>query len=140
MSTPNPSSLSHPAMQSQPEPALTTTPTTQDQEMLVGSSTSKKSSMYIPTVGDDTITDKEHICLHKFISQMTCPSWQVAPPRNLGEKKHGKLKADELRSCIKFDILTAFAQLWASNADMNDESALRRKKVVNSTILLAMAI
>ena len=71
---------------------------------------------------------------------MTCPSWQVAPPRNLGEKKHGKLKADELRSCIKFDILTAFAQLWASNADMNDESVLRRKKVVNSTILLAMAI
>ena len=124
MSTPNPSSLSHPAMQSQPEPALTTTPTTQDQEMLVREQYVKEVPD-VPTVGDDAITDKEHIRLHKFISQMTCPSWQVAPPRNLGEKKHGKLKADELRSCIKFDILTAFAQLWASNADMNDESALR---------------
>ena len=60
MSTPNPSSLSHPAMQSQPEPALTTTPTTQDQEMLVREQYIKE-VLNVPTVGDDAITDKEHI-------------------------------------------------------------------------------
>ena len=111
-------------MQSQPEPALTTTTTTQDQEMLVGEQYVKE-VLDVHTVGDDAITDKECICLHKLISQMTRPSWQVAPPRNLGEKKHGKLKANELRLCIKFDIPTAFAQLWASDTDVNDKSVLR---------------
>ena len=136
--TPTNHSPSHPAIQSQSAPAPATSRATQD-EMLVGDGYIEE-VLAVPVVGDDIITDKELSHLHKFLSQTTRPSWHAAPPSNLGEKKHGKLKADQLRSCIEFDIPTAIAQLWAEDTTSDNESARRRKKLVDSTILLATAI
>jgi len=63
-------------------------------------------------VGDDAINSKELKRLHTFLSQTTRPSWHTPPPSNLGEAKHGKLKADQWRSCIEFDVPVAMAQIW----------------------------
>ncbi|KIM80258.1 hypothetical protein PILCRDRAFT_52868, partial [Piloderma croceum F 1598] len=72
-------------------------------------------------VGDDVIHSKELKHIQSFISQTTRPSWHMAPPNNLGEAKHGKLKADQWRSCIEFDVPAAMAQIW----DFNKRGSIR---------------
>ena len=136
--TPTNHSPSHPVIQSQSAPTPATSQATQD-EMLVGDGYIEE-VLAVPVVGGDIIADKELGHLHKFLSQTTCPSWHAAPLSNLGKKKHGKLKADQLRLCIKFDIPTAIAQLWAEDTTSDNESACRHKKLIDSTILLATAI
>lgn len=130
--------MPQPTTQSSPTPGPTANVDVEDVEMLVGEEYIEE-TLAVPTVGDDVITDKERGRLHKFLSQTIRPTWHAAPPRNLGEKRHSKLKADQLRSCIEFDIPTAIAQLWASDVPV-DESTRRRKLLVKSTILLATAI
>jgi hypothetical protein len=94
------------------------------------------------TVGDDSVNSEELKRLQSFISQTTRPSWHTSPPRNLGEAKHGKLKADQWRSCIEFDVPTAMAQIWDFDGQGHeaDERSQRRKKLVEATLLLATAI
>ena len=93
-------------------------------------------------VGDDTINSKELKHIQSFISQTTRPSWHMAPPSNLGEAKHGKLKADQLRSSIEFDVPAAMAQIWDfdKRGCEDNERVRRQKKLAEATILLATAI
>ena len=93
-------------------------------------------------VGDDGVNLKEMTRMHTFISQTTRPSWHAPPPSNLGEAKHGKLKADQHRSCMKFDVPCAIAQIWLHDkqGSEDNERAQRQKKLVEATILLATAI
>jgi len=76
------------------------------------------------------------------MSQTIHPSWHTLPPSNLGEAKHGKLKADQWRSCMEFDMPAAVAQIWVhgSRSSEDDEQIQRQKKLVQATILLATAI
>jgi hypothetical protein len=76
--------------------------------------------------------------LQKQIPDTTRPSWHVAPPSNLGESKHGKLKADQWRSCIEFDIPVSLAQMWSSNDERT--TGPTREVILRSTFLLATAI
>ena len=62
-------------------------------------------------VGDDALHLKELERLHKFLTQINCPSWHTPPPQNPGEASHGKLKADQWQSAIEFDIPTAIAHV-----------------------------
>jgi hypothetical protein len=91
-------------------------------------------------VGDDGVSTKELKRIHKFLSETTRPSWHAPPPKNLGEASHGKLKADQLRSSIEFDVPAAIAQIWGCDSESDDEGVQRRKKLVHATILLATAI
>jgi hypothetical protein len=59
-------------------------------------------------VGDDGVNVKELKWIHIFLSQTTRPSWHTPPPKNLGEKSHRKMKADQWRSSIEFDVGTVF--------------------------------
>ena len=95
-----------------------------------------------PVVGDDALNLKELKRLQTFISQTTRPSWLTPPPSNLGEAKHGKLKADQWRSCIEFDVPTAMAQIWILDRQEHEdnERTRRQKKLVEATLLLATAI
>ena len=93
------------------------------------------------TVGDDAVNQNELKSIHTYISQTIRPTWHTPPPSNLGEASHGKLKADQWRSAIEFDIPAAIAQIWQSNGrDMETEKLQRRKKLIDATFLLATAI
>ena len=71
------------------------------------------------------------------------PRWHAAPPANLGQVSHGKLKADEWRSCFEFDIPVSLLRIQtrrsvsALSGTQIDEY---RTKLVHSTFLLATAI
>jgi hypothetical protein len=91
-------------------------------------------------VGDDAINLQELKQLHTFLSQTTRPSWHARLPSNLGEAKHGKLKADQNRSSFEFDVPVAIAQLWTIGRREDDEQAQRQRKLVDATLLLATAI
>ena len=68
------------------------------------------------------------------------PRWHAAPPANLGHVSHGKLKADEWRSCFEFDIPVSLLRIetrWSASGKQVDEY---RAKLVHSTFLLATAI
>jgi hypothetical protein len=85
---------------------------------------------------------KELKRIHHFLSQTTRPSWHTPPPRNLGEPSHGKLKADQSRSAMEFDIPAAVAEIWGRDVceSGEDERVQRQEKLVEATLLLATAI
>jgi hypothetical protein len=90
---------------------------------------------------DAHLTKDEIAQVRKHIAEATRPSWHVAPPLNLGEPKHGKLKADQWRSCIEFDLPVSLVQMWS---DDNYRKKKKRKitsdQILQSTLLLATAI
>jgi len=68
------------------------------------------------------------------------PYWHAAPPANLGEVSHGKLKADEWRSCFEFDIPVTLLWIESCRNASATETDEYRAKLVHSTFLLAIAI
>jgi hypothetical protein len=93
----------------------------------------------VHNVGDDCLTKRELESIRAHIGSTNRPSWHRGPPLNFREAAHGKLKADQWRSCIEFDLPVSLAQIWLSNPQ-NDQKAKRRQKLAESTMLLAMAI
>jgi len=87
------------------------------------------------------IGKKELEQIQQNISETTRPQWQSGPPCNLGTKGCGKLKADQWRSLIEFDIPVSLMKMW-SEAIPNQGKHLddTRYKVLNSTMLLATAL
>jgi len=69
-----------------------------------------------------------------------CPCWHAAPPCNLGQVSHGKLKAYEWRSCFEFNIPVSLLRIetWRNSSVTEVDSY--REKLVHSTFLLATAI
>ncbi|KAH9174006.1 hypothetical protein EDB89DRAFT_2068259 [Lactarius sanguifluus] len=68
------------------------------------------------------------------------PRWHAAPPANLGQVSHGKLKADEWRSCFEFDILVSLLCIETRRIASGRQTDEYRAKLVHSTFLLATAI
>jgi hypothetical protein len=87
---------------------------------------------------DGVIGRKELRQIRKDIAATICPGWQTGPPVNFGAPAHGKLKADQWRSCIEFDIPVSIVQLWAADTDISNDN--RRQKLVESTMYLATAL
>jgi hypothetical protein len=89
----------------------------------------------------DLIGRKELHQIQVDISVTTRPRWQSGPPPKFGTKAAGKLKADQWRSCIEFDIPISLVKLW-STAGQTEENVDgdRRRKLLHSTMLLATAI
>lgn len=79
--------------------------------------------------------------IQRDISETTRPRWQSGPPPKFGTKTAGKLKADQWRSCIEFDIPISLVKLWSS-VDESEGIAGgdRRRKLLDSTMMLATAI
>ena len=73
------------------------------------------------------------------IAATTRPRWHAAPPSNLGHVSHGKLKADEWRSCFEFDIPVSLLRIETRSAS-GKQTDKYRAKLVHSTFLLAIAI
>ena len=74
------------------------------------------------------------------IAATTHPRWHATPPANIGHVSHGKLKADEWRSCFDFDIPVSLLciETWRSASGKQVDEY--RAKLVHSTFLLAIAI
>ena len=82
----------------------------------------------------------DELCqIRKDIAKTIRPGWQQGPPPNLGTKGHGKLKADQWRTCIEFDIPVSLVRLRASTRDVRQDED-REFEVVESTMLLATAL
>lgn len=79
--------------------------------------------------------------IQRDISETTRPRWQSGPPPKFGTKTAGKLKADQWRSCIEFDIPISLVKLWSS-VDESEGIAGgdRHCKLLDSTMMLATAI
>ncbi|KAH7904268.1 hypothetical protein BJ138DRAFT_972992, partial [Hygrophoropsis aurantiaca] len=79
------------------------------------------------------LSKEELAGLRASLALVTRPTWHCGPPLNLGEPGHGKLKADEWRSCIEFDLPVALVQLWSSpDTKTTDEtSELHAERYMN---------
>ncbi|KIM83865.1 hypothetical protein PILCRDRAFT_6746 [Piloderma croceum F 1598] len=93
-------------------------------------------------VRDDCLTKHELERLWADLKSINRPSWYQGPPSNLGKAGHGKLKADQWRSLVEFDLPVSLAQIWGSRtaSSSDDERTKWRQKLVQSTMFLAMAI
>lgn len=100
-------------------------------------------------LGDETISNDFGPMLHtedlrqiqEDIANTSRPTWQASPPANFGSPAHGKLKADQWRTCIEFDLPVSLMNMWSTEvADVPEEIRLRRQRVLESTMLLSMAI
>ena len=80
--------------------------------------------------------------IQQDILETICPTWQSSPLKNFGSPAHGKLKADQWRTCIEFDLPVSLMRMWeeTSQAGVSSELQVRRRKVVESTMLLSIAI
>jgi hypothetical protein len=93
----------------------------------------------IPSHFSDAHLDQDDIkLLQSHIQATTRPSWYAPPPPNLGDPGHGKLKADEWRSCIEFDVPVALVQM--ASIGKWKGGRIPRDQIIHSTMLLAMAI
>lgn len=69
------------------------------------------------------------------------PTWHRGPPTNLGDAEHGKLKAEQWRTAIEFDLPVILFRLWTGRSSGEDSGRCSRmEKLAHSTMLLAIAI
>jgi len=83
--------------------------------------------------------------IQQDISNTVRPRWQSSPPTKLGTKGCGKLKADQWRTCIEFDIPVSLVKLWSGlrsdgSNGVDEQINRRRLKILESTMLLATAL
>lgn len=88
---------------------------------------------------DSVFGKKEIRQIQRHIAATTRPSWHVSPPPNFGTPTHGKLKADQWRSCIEFDLPVSMVQLWSGEPSGDVEDS-RSQKLIEITMRLATAI
>ena len=65
------------------------------------------------------------------------------PPWDLGNPGHGKLKADQWKTCIEFDIPVSVAQLWPRETcrpGQDLDVTARQDKVFQSIMHLAISV
>src|SRR5260370_18508000 len=68
------------------------------------------------------------------------PRWHAAPPANLGHVSHGKLKANEWRSCFEFHIPLSLLRIETRRRTLEKQVDEEHAKLVPSTFLLTIAI
>ncbi|KDR65231.1 hypothetical protein GALMADRAFT_46839, partial [Galerina marginata CBS 339.88] len=69
------------------------------------------------------------------------PVWQAALPENFGSPEHGKLKADQWRTALEFDIPVSLIRALAfrkPTGNINEDA--RFHQIVEHTLDLAMAL
>ncbi len=87
------------------------------------------------------LTKKEMNRIRQDISETTRPVWNSGPPANLGERGHSKLKADQWRSALEFDIPVSLVWLYSQAARRPHAGrAAHLQKLAQSSMLLAIAI
>ena len=90
----------------------------------------------------EPLTDAEINEIQAHLRAIKRLTWNRGPPTNLGEAEHGKLKAEQWRSAIKFDLPMILHKMWGprNSPAKASETSLCREKLTHSTMLLAIAI
>ena len=97
----------------------------------------------IPNIYKPLLLTRDLHQIQSDIASTTRPTWRTNPPKNFGSPSHGKLKADEWRACIEFDLPVSLVKLWMQNkVDPAADKSMRNvhAMTVESTMYLAMAI
>ena len=92
--------------------------------------------------GNPMLSTKDLKEIQDDIQNTIRPTWQTGPPANFGSPAHGKLKADQWRTCIEFDLPVSLVKLWddADQREIPEDLRRRRKKLIESTMHLSTAI
>ena len=91
----------------------------------------------------DKVTKQELKLLQKDIISIIRPEYHQAPPWDLGNSGHGKLKADQWKTCIEFDIPVSAVQLWLRETcppGQDRDVTACRDKVFQSVMHLAISV
>lgn len=86
------------------------------------------------------ISQDDLMAIRDDIAATVRPSKYAAPPANLGHVSHGKLKADEWKSCFEFDIPVSLLRIETRRSAAGKQEDEYHAKLVHSTFLLAIAI
>jgi len=62
--------------------------------------------------------------IHECINDAVVPTWITRPPRNLGEKSHGKLTADQWYTLFTIFLPMVLPELWLASGDHRDSELL----------------
>jgi hypothetical protein len=62
--------------------------------------------------------------IHACIADTKIPTWIAHPPRNLGEKSHGKLKADQWLTLFTIFLPLILPKIWLSSRKTHDATLL----------------
>jgi len=62
--------------------------------------------------------------IHACISEASIPTWITCPPRNLGEKSHGKLTADQWFTLFTIFLPLILPEIWLSFRKTHDADLL----------------
>ena len=92
--------------------------------------------------GQPMLATEELKQIQQDILETIRPTWQTSPPKNFGSPAHGKLKADQWRTCIEFDLPVSLVRMWGdtNHGSNSDALQIRRQKIVESTMHLSVAI
>ena len=96
-----------------------------------------------PYVFIDKVTKCELKKLQQDIMQTNWLEYCQGPPTNLGSLGHGKLKADQWRTCIEFDIPISVAQPWSKETclpEQKSEITVHWDKLFQSIMHLAVTM
>ena len=85
------------------------------------------------TRSQEPLTENEINDIQKCLGAITRPTWHRGPPINLSDAAHGKLKAEQWRSSIEFDLPVTLFKKWGLDCDEDIQSA-RRKKCWSQTV------
>ncbi|KIJ89362.1 hypothetical protein K443DRAFT_118066, partial [Laccaria amethystina LaAM-08-1] len=62
--------------------------------------------------GQPMLSTDELKQIQQDILETIWPTWQSIPLKNFGSPAHGKLKADQWRTCIEFDLPVSLMKMW----------------------------
>lgn len=91
----------------------------------------------------DRVTKIELKKLHSSIEATIRPNYRQGPPKDLGNPGHRKLKADQWKTCIEFDIPVFVARFWSKEMSPQGQEAeitARRDRIYQTIMNLAVAV
>jgi hypothetical protein len=72
-----------------------------------------------------SVFDREALLtIHECINDAVVPTWITRPPRNLGEKSHGKLTADQWYILFTIFLPMVLPELWLASGKRRDSDLL----------------
>jgi hypothetical protein len=87
------------------------------------------------------LTKQDLMDIRSDITSTIRPSWQADLPTNFGTTKHGKLKADQWRTAVEFDIPVSLVRILTKRGSTGNISRdTRARRVVEHTLDLSMAV
>jgi hypothetical protein len=89
------------------------------------------------------LTEEEVESIRSDIENMMTPSWLTSVPNDLGEPRHGKLKADQWRVLATTYLPISLVRMWDANeleGQPPERPTSRRQKLLHATMSLISAV